>query len=877
MEAGATIARVRRSCSQGLFAAAGIIALTALAAPAAQAEFSIEELGVSASIDGVPSRQAGSHPDLQIKLRFEGTGGTVEGDPRDIHIDLPAGLVGNPTAGPRCPPFLLVKDGGGTDCSADTEVGVAVINGGTVTAVFNLARPENSLALFGLVVAGAPIFVEARLRPDDYGISMLSTRTSQAAVFDSIDITLWGAPADPSHDAARGGAGPVPSLPLITLPTFCPRAPVSFSAAVDSWQSPGVFSRALVTSDIDGEPFEFVGCDRLPFEPSVAVTPGTRRAGSPTGLDVNISVPQSEGPDGFAAAQVRDVSIALPAGMSVSLSAAAGLVGCGAAGIELGSNDAPNCPNAAKLGSVDIDTPLVEEPLHGDVILARQSDNPFDALVAFYLVVKGPGFYMKLPGEIALDPDTGQATLTLSDLPQLPFRALHLDLRGGPTAPLVNPPVCGSYAIRTEVSSWAVDHPVSFHAPMTISEDCAGKGGFDPVFQAGVTDPVAGRDSPFVLRLTRRDGDQNLSRIDATLPEGELANLAGVRVCDDAQATAGACPLASRVGTSTIVLGAGAFPLYIPQPGNTPTAVYLAGPYRSAPYSLLLQIPAHAGPFDLGTVLSRVAIRVDPTTAQARVESDPLPQILAGIPLPYRDVRVNIDRPGFMRNPTSCDRTAVSGLLTSAQGGTARRSARFQVGSCRALAFKPRFSLRLLGPTHPGAHPRSRTVLTARDGDANIDRAAVTLPGTEFLDIAHVRNVCTRARYARDRCPAGSDYGYAKIWTPLLDRPLRGPVYLRSSNHRLPDLVASLDGQIHLDLAGRIDAVDGRIRNTFRAIPDAPMSRFVLTMRGGRMGLLVNNNDLCGTTPRAGVSFGAQNGKTHASNPIVRTGCGKQK
>jgi hypothetical protein len=859
-----------------VIAAACIIAVAALAAPAAQAEFAIADLGVSASIDGVPSRQAGSHPDLQIKLGFEGTGGTVQANPRDIHIDLPAGLVGNPMAGPRCPPFLLIKDGGGTNCPLDTQVGVAVINGGTVTAVFNLAPPENSLALFGLVVAGAPIFVEARLRPDDYGISMLSTRTSQSVVVDSIDITLWGAPADPSHDAARGGAGPVSSVPLITLPTFCPGAPVRFSAAVDSWQSPGVFSRAFVTSDTDGEPFELVGCDRLPFEPSVAVTPGTRRAGSPTGLDVNISVPQSEGPDGFAAAQIRDVSIALPAGMSVSLSAAAGLLGCGAAGIELGSNDAPNCPNAAKLGSVDIDTPLVEEPLHGDVILARQSDNPFDALVAFYLMVKGPGFYMKLPGKIALDPDTGQATLTLSDLPQLPFRALHLDLRGGPTAPLVNPPVCGSYAIRTEVSSWAVDHPVSFRAPMTISEDCAGKGGFDPAFQAGVTDPVAGADSPFVLRLTRRDGDQNLSRIEATLPDGELAKLAGVTVCDEARAAAAACPATSRVGTTTILLGAGAFPFSIPQPGGVPTAVYLAGPYKGAPYSLLLEIPAQAGPFDLGTVLSRVAIRVDPTTAQATVETDPLPQILGGIPLPYRDVRIDVDKPGFMRNPTSCDRTAVEAVATSAEGIGAKRSARFQVGSCSALAFKPQISMRLLGPTHRGAHPKVRTALTTRDADANIKRIAVTLPGTELLENAHIRNVCTRARYAAERCPQGSVYGYARVWTPLLDRPLRGPVYLRSSNHKLPDLVASLGGRVHIDLAGRIDSVNGRIRNTFEALPDAPVSRFVLTTRGGKEGLLVNTGGLCKTTPRAKVEFDAQNGKVHDSNPGVKTDCGKR-
>jgi len=274
-------------------------------------------------------------------------------------------------------------------------------------------------------------------------------------------------------------------------------------------------------------------------------------------------------------------------------------------------------------------------------------------------------------------------------------------------------------------------------------------------------------------------------------------------------------------------------------------------------------------------VAVRSGIYVDPVSTAVSVKSDPLPQILQGIPIAYRDIRVEVDRPGFTLNPTSCDPKSVTSTITSIAGATASPADRFQVAGCERLGFKPKLSFRYKGRTNRGAHPAVTATLKARKGDANIGKAVVTLPRTQFLEQGHIRTICTRVQYAADDCPKGSVYGYAKAWTPLLDQPLQGPVYLRSSNNTLPDLVADLDGQIEIELAGRIDSVDERMRVSFGAVPDAPVSKFVLRMQGGRKGLLVNNTELCRAKPRARAVFTGQNGKRSVANPLVRIGCGR--
>jgi hypothetical protein len=416
---------------------------------------------------------------------------------------------------------------------------------------------------------------------------------------------------------------------------------------------------------------------------------------------------------------------------------------------------------------------------------------------------------------------------------------------------------------------------------MEVNENCSyATGAFNPSLNAGSTDLNAGAYTDLITDITRQDGEQNVQSLDVTLPKGVSARFAGVGVCSDAQATTGNCPASSQVGTATVASGPGITPLYIPQPGKEPTAVYLAAPYKGAPYSLLVKVPAQAGPFDLGNVLTRAAIYVDPETAQGTVRSDPLPQYLQGIPIAYRKIHVQVDRPGFALNPTSCEAKTISAHLTSAEGKSADPSNSFQVGECGQLAFGPKLALSLKGDTQRGGLPSLKAILTYPKGaQANIARAQVTLPHSEFLEQGHIETVCTRVQFQANSCPKRSIYGKAKAWTPLLDKPLEGPVYLRSSDHELPDLVADLNGQIHVVLDGRIDTgKNGGIRNTFEAVPDAPVSRFVLEMQGAKKGLLVNSEDLCSAPAsrrKANVSFSGQNGRVAQYRALVGNSCGK--
>jgi hypothetical protein len=386
---------------------------------------------------------------------------------------------------------------------------------------------------------------------------------------------------------------------------------------------------------------------------------------------------------------------------------------------------------------------------------------------------------------------------------------------------------------------------------------------------------MAGASTSFALQVTRRDGEENLAGFDLTLPRGLLPRLVGVPLCGEMGATSGSCPEASQVGRTMIGAGSGPSPLYIPEPGRPPSPIYLAGPYRGAPYSIVVSLPALAGPFDLGTVAVRVGIEIDRRTGRASLHSDPLPQVLEGIPIAYRDLRVEIDRPGFIRNPTNCVAQKVEATIHGAAGASASPEAGFRASHCGRLGFRPALSLRLSGSTGRSGHPALRAVLRTRKGDANLAGAVVTLPPTEFLDNTHIRAVCSQAQYASEICPRGSIYGYAEAWSPLLDQPLRGPVYLRSSGGELPDLVASLGGPIHLDLVARIDSVRARIRAELTA-PDAPVSRVVLGMKGGSRGLLVNNTELCGQRPRAAVELTAQNTRRAISRPLVQVPCSRR-
>ncbi len=869
--------RIRGRFSKALVAGFACLAVVATIAPSAQAQFDVSSFGASVSLNGEFSRQAGAHADLRTRFDFTRNPdtGNVEGNMKDVRVNLPPGFVGDPTAVPACPVKKLIRavraEGYLSDCPNESQIGFALIRAGKETygkPVFNLTHPDETPGLFGINVNTFPVYIEPTIRPGDYGISALSARTTQIEPLEVVDVTLWGVPGD--HET-----GVQQRRPFMTNATSC-LGPVEFGVEANSWEEPGHMSAMSTATDIDGAPLVFSGCDRLTLEPTIVAQPGTHRAASPSGLNVDIKVPQNEGPDGLATAHVRKIVTRFPQGVTVSTSAVAGLGACSQGQIGIDDNNSPSCPDSSKLGNVTIRTQLLEKPIEGDVYLARQKENPFGSTFAVYLVGRGPGFYLKIPGELNVDKETGQLSTVFADLPQQPFEEAHLDFRGGPTAPLTTPDSCGTYLTRTEFTSWASPTPVFVDNPMVINENCSGGGSFNPSLQAGVASPVAGANSPLTLRVRRLDGEQNLSRLEFKLPEGELAKLKGVEVCPEAVAPSGACGPKSQVGISTTAIGTGAFPLFVPQPGKDPTALYLAGPYKGAPYSLITKVPAQSGPFDFGNIIVRTAINLDPVTTQVIAKSDPLPQILEGVPIQYRDVRIEVQKPDFTVNPTSCEQRAVTTTITSVNGAVAHPSVPSKVGDCASLNFGPKLAFKLKGGTNRGDFQALTATLSTGRKEANIAKVAVTLPHSEFLEQAHIGTVCTRVQFAAKKCPDASIYGTARAITPLLDQPLEGPVYLRSSNHALPDLVAQLNGQFNIELAGRIDSKNGGIRNTFEVVPDAPVSKFVLKMKGGEKSLLVNSRNLCKAPSRAEVKMVGQNGMRHSERPLMQNSCAKK-
>jgi hypothetical protein len=894
--------RAQKILRRALISVSGCLALAAIAAPTAGADFEFSKAEVSVNdSSGSYTRKAGAHPDFTFDFKIpevteERDGQLVNGPAeaaRTIDLDLPVGMVGNPTPFPVCTIEQLAgaASGNNQQCPVESQIGVVHILYGSAgdneVGIFNLEHGPDVPALFGFNLLGNVQTITPRIRPTDYGISAGSFEISQTLALRAAKLTFWGFPADPVHDFQRQGPGlpfligipfssQAPKVPFFTNPTACPDTASTFTARGDSRENPGIFEERTLTTDEEGNPFVWEGCETLTFEPTLTPVPGTHRAHSPTGLDVNIDLPSNDGVKGFSASAVKRTVIEFPQGMTVSPSAVAGLEACSEAQVGLGNNNPPTCPSGSKIGNVTIETQLLKDPLQGEVTLARQNENPFHSTYAVYLLVKGPGFYLKLPGELNTDKQTGQLKAIFDELPQLPFENVHLDFRGGPTAPLVTPNKCGDYSIRTEVFPWArPTEPVVASVPMPINENCAGGGEFNPTLQAGVENPIAGARSPLVIRVRRQDGEQNLSKIEVTLPKGELASLKGLQVCSDALAPTGHCPAASQVGIATTAIGTGAFPLFVPQTGKEPTALYLAGPYKGAPYSLVTEVPAQAGPFDFGDIVVRTAIDLNPVTAQVIAKSDPLPQILEGVPIAYRDVRIEVKKPDFTVNPTSCEQRSVTTTITSIDDAVAHPSVPTKVGDCGALNFGPKLKFKVKGGTHRGDFQALTAVLTTGKKEANLSRVQVALPHAFFLEQGHIGTVCTRVQFAADNCPAASIYGQAKAITPLLDQPLEGPVYLRSSDHQLPDLVADLKGQFDIELAGRIDSENGGIRNTFETVPDAPVTKFVLQMKGGQKSLLVNSRNLCKARARAKVRMVGQNGKRHNERPLVETGCGK--
>jgi hypothetical protein len=773
-------------------------------------------------------------------------------------------------------------------------------NGGSERPLFSIVPAKGKAASFAtddfnVSVAG---FVDAGIRTgDDYGINAGATNILELGHVVEVEVRTWGVPADPSHDEKRrcfgtvfGCASNAEPKPFLRMPTSC-TGPLMFHALVTAWADPS--KPATATRELPA----VEGCNQVEFEPSIEARPTTDVAASPTGLHVHIENPQNEDPEGLGVADLRDAVVTLPKGIVLNPSGANGLVGCTEAQADLHSKDSMDCPDNSKVGTVEIDSPLVDHPLHGGAYVATPHANPFDSLLALYLTVDDPqtGVIIKLAGEVQADPVTGQLTTTFEDNPQLPFNHFDVDFFGGALAPLRSPSSCGTYTTESVMTPWSAPDSGPPATPSDSYQISKGPNGAAcassdatlpnaPDFDTGSVAPIAGAYTPFVVNLRREDGTQQFSSLTVTPPPGLLGRLAGVPYCPESALAAAAaksgaeekaspsCPAGSQVGTVHIAAGAG------PAPYNTQGKAYLAGPYKGAPLSLAIVTPATAGPFDLGTVVVRAAMHVNPETAQLTVKSDPIPSILEGIPLDVRSISVRADRPRFTLNPTNCNAMGVDGLSVSTVGQAATLFDRFQVGDCTVLGFQPKLATRLFGSTNRGGHPRLRAVLTMPEGGANISRASVALPRATILDQSHIGTVCTRVQFSAGSCPAASIYGFAVAETPLLDEPLSGPVYLRSSSNQLPDLVADLNGQVNITLVGKVDTFRGGLRTTFEAVPDAAVSRFILTMQGGNKGLLQNSTNLCRGRHRAIAMFDAQNGDVHDMRPLLRNSrCAKRK
>jgi hypothetical protein len=642
------------------------------------------------------------------------------------------------------------------------------------------------------------------------------------------------------------------------------------SVNASSWLEPELLEKNEVKA-----PFPTItGCNRLPFGPSLTVEPTSHRAASPTGLDVTLRLPASDGVNVLEPSQMRDIRVTLPKGLATNPGSADGLATCSAEQVHFKERVDSECPDAAKLADTEFEIPALPRRMKGAIYLREpEPGNPF----RIWIVADDLGAHVKLPGQLHLDKETGQIESIVLDAPQAPLREVKLEFKSGFRAPLVNPQTCGTYTTGVEFTPWSGGPPLKADTQMTIDEGCEGIGGFKPKLSAGATDPAAGAHSPFVFTLTREDGEQNPVGLDITLPQGLAATFVGIPRCEGADAETGACPAGSRIGKVVTAVGAGPAPLWVPQPGKRPTAVYLSGPYKGAPLSIVAVVPKQAGPFDFGDEVVRSAVYVDPTTGQATAKADPLPQIIEGIPITYRTIHVDLDRPGFSLNPTSCAQKETTASLTSAGGKLASPTSPFRATDCAGLPFQPKLSLRLLGGTHRGSHPKLKATLRMPQGGANIAATRVALPHSEFIENAHFKTICTRVQFAAHECPAGSIYGEAEAKTPLLDQPLKGLVYLRSSSHQLPDLVIALKGPpslpIEVDLDGHVDSVNGGLRTTFETVPDAPVSEFTLQMQGGKKGLIVNSTNLCASVNRATAKFTGQNGKTSTTHPALQNSC----
>jgi hypothetical protein len=886
--------------------------------------------------DGNPVTQAGTHPH-QLTTTFvlhQTIEGFPAGLPKDLSFKIPPGLIGNPTAVAQCTTAqFLTKVATGNPfeiaCPPESIIGVTTVTVkapndsaldgadhhgqdylSTMTVpLYNLEPSDGEPARFGFS-AGVPVVLDTAVRTGgDYGVTVNVNNISEDFGFISTQLTFWGVPGDESHDSQRGGEclfgtveptvgwkcnGQAETDPpaFLSMPTSC-EGPLSTSVEADSWVQPGAFQTFI------GEPLAALdGCNRLPFSPSITVTPDGEAGSTPTGLNVGVHVPQNlvKNATGLAESTVKNTSVTLPAGVALNPAAADGLLACSEAEVALSSDSEATCPEASKVATVEIKTPLLPNPLVGEAYLAAQNANPFGSLVALYLVAHDPvsGVLIKLAGEVKPDPVTGQLVSTFENTPQLPFEDLTLHFFGGSRAPLGTPAQCGSYTTTASIEPWSGNAPSEASSTFDITSGpsgslCANPLPFNPSLMAGATDIQTGAFTPFTMTMSRGDGNQNLKAVDLHMPPGLLGTLSSVKLCGEAEANAGTCGPESLIGETTVSVGLGGNPYSV-----TGGRVYITGPYDGAPYGLSIVNPAKAGPFNLGNVIVRAKIEVNPITAALTVATDSsgpyaIPQILDGIPLEIQHINVIINRPDFTFNPTNCSPSAITGSLTSSEGASNTLSVPFQVTNCATLAFKPQFKVSTSGRTSRANGASLDVKLTypkaAWGTQADLKSVKVDLPKQMPSRLTTLQKACPNTVFEANpaSCPADSRIGSATATTPIVPVSLSGPAYFVSyGGAKFPELVIVLSGYgVTVDLHGEtfINPA-GVTSSTFRTVPDVPIGSFELKLPQGPFSALGANKDLC--TVKSGLKmptvFTAQNGLViHQSTPIGVTGCVKAK
>ncbi len=867
---------------------------------------------------------AASHPQwgfTQFIVKHEAPGETPVAELKRVLVDLPVGLSVNPGAADRCP--IATFEAGASGCPPESKVGesmvtaafpltgapIAPIPGVTQVGVYNLVPKAGQPARFGLELAGNEVFLEAGLEWEGDYHEYFEIEVPKAL---PLDLPLVEALILKNRLVFDGRSG---DGTFITTPSTClgeaGSGPGKSGSVYSTWLRAGSyeeFEQPGYSFPASAEPaFESPippgtspkECDTIPYDPELVVEPRTAETNSPAGATVEVEVPHLE-PNYVTEENEQDSSVTkattvtLPRGMGINPSAANGLEVCTDAQFGKGTRNPVACPPASKVGRVKIESaPLPEGDLEGDVYVGQQlSRDPLSGQEYRIFVAAESARYgisVRLVGNVKADPVTGQLSTTIADTPQLPFESFLLEFDPGARAVLSSPPTCGPNPTTTTMTPWA---PIAAATPGDEFALTAAPGGgacaktmaerpFVPGFAISPKATTAGAFSPLSMRIARSDGQQELKGVDVTLPPGFTGKLAGIPYCSEealaaaaqkagaAERAASSCPAASLVGNAKIEAGTGPSPLKI-----TDGKAFLSGPYKGAPLSLAVVTPATAGPFDLGTVVVRVALFLDPETAQIHAVSDPIPDVYGGTQLSVRSVDVDLDRKDFTLNPTSCEPLSGGGALRGGGANPADPAAfssfavaiAQQTSDCGALKFRPKLTTRLFGgvkSTKRGQEPKFRAVLTARGGDANIKRAALTLSHALILEQAHIRTICDNAQLAAGACPKRSIYGYATAESPLLDEPLKGPVYLvpTTSGSGLPDLLADLRGQVDIRLRGVIGASKARLKTVFPMVPDVPVSKFTITMKGGKRGLLTNTRDLCKNPVYSFLNFKAQNGK----------------